>query len=75
MPVLIAHEHKDPVVGASVNNAFAERLCRRSGTLRYIALSDGNHVDAGKRAAPQSVTWLGDRFAGCAAPIDCATPG
>jgi hypothetical protein len=42
-----------------------------------MPIEKGDHVSVGKRSAAAVVDWLGDRFAGRPAPIDCGhlTPG
>ena len=72
MPLFIAQEDKDPVVGATVTHRFAKQLCKAGAKLEYLKLSDGNHVDVGKRSAPRAVAWMADRFHGKAAPTNCA---
>ena len=71
MPLLIAQEDNDPVVGASVTHKFARQLCRAGAKLHYIKLTGGDHVGVGKRSAPKAVAWMAERFAGDAAPSDC----
>lgn len=71
-PLFVAQENADPIVAPAVTRAFVERLCRRpAARVRFLALQDGDHVNAGKRAAPDAVSWLADRFAGVRAPSDC----
>lgn len=71
VPVLIQQGGKDVIVAPGVTHGFVERLCRRNRQIRYILTPAGDHVSAGKTAAPQAVAWIGDRFAGRKAPGDC----
>lgn len=71
LPVFVQQGSKDVIVAPSVTAAFVRRLCRRNPNVRYIATASGDHVSAGKTAAPDAVAWIGDRFAGRPPPSDC----
>ena len=71
-PVLIYQGSKDVIVAPAVTGDYVDRLCRRNPHVHYLINADGDHVSAGKSAAPQAVKWLEDRFDGKPAPSDCA---
>ena len=72
VPLFIAQEDGDPIVGAAVTRAFVGRVCRAGGTpLRYVALPGGNHIDTASRVEAAAVTWIAGRFAAQPAPTDC----
>lgn len=71
LPVLVQQGGKDVIVAPAVTKAFVDRLCRRNRAVRYIVTAAGDHVGAGKAAAPDAVAWIGDRFAGRPPPNDC----
>lgn len=72
VPVFVYQGGKDVIVAPAVTRAYFGRLCRANSRVRYVVRENGDHVTAGKVAAPQVVPWLADRFAGKLAPSDCA---
>ena len=71
LPVFVQQGGKDVIVAPAVTKAFVNRLCRRNANVRYIVTPKGDHVSAGKTAAPDAVSWIADRFAGRPPPNDC----
>ena len=71
LPVFVQQGGEDVIVAPAVTAAFVARLCRRNRQVRYIVTAAGDHVTAGKTAAPDAVAWIGDRFAGRPPPSDC----
>lgn len=71
LPVFVQQGGKDVIVAPAVTAAFVDRLCRRNRNVRYLVTPAGDHVSAGKTAAPDAVAWIGDRFAGRPPPSDC----
>jgi acetyl esterase/lipase len=71
VPVLIAQTAADPIVAPAVTRAFAQRLCANRVRVRYIALPGGDHATSAQQSATATIAWIGDRFAGRAAPSDC----
>uniref|UniRef100_UPI0035CC4080 alpha/beta fold hydrolase n=1 Tax=uncultured Sphingomonas sp. TaxID=158754 RepID=UPI0035CC4080 len=71
LPVFVQQGGKDVIVAPAVTEAFVARLCRRNRNVRYIVTPAGDHVSAGKTAAPDAVAWIRDRFAGRPPPSDC----
>ncbi len=72
LPVFVSQGADDVIVAPAVTRDFVARLCRRNTEVRYLSMPGGDHVSAGKRAAPEAVAWIEDRFAGKPAPSDCA---
>ena len=70
LPVFVAQGATDVIVAPTVTREFVGRLCRRNASVRYLPMP-GDHVTAGKAAAPEAVAWIADRFAGRPAPNDC----
>ena len=73
VPVFVSQGAADVIVAPAVTRDFVARLCRRNREVRYLSMPGGDHVSAGKAAAPEAVAWIEDRFAGKPAPSDCAT--
>lgn len=71
MPLFVAQGSADVVVAPAVTRAFVDRLCARGATVRFLPIDKGDHVSVGKRSAAEVVDWIGDRFAGRPAPVDC----
>ena len=71
LPVFISQGASDVIVAPAVTRDFVVRLCRRNSKVRFLPMSGGDHVSAGKSAAPAAVAWIEDRFAGKPAPSDC----
>ena len=71
VPLLIAQNPKDELVAPSVTRAYAKALCRSGARLRYISMSGSGHATSAKDSATETLAWLGDRFAGRAAPSNC----
>lgn len=72
VPVFVYQGGKDEIVAPAVTRDFVQRLCRRNPAVRYVAAPGGDHITAGKAAAPEAVQWIGDRFSGKRPPSDCA---
>jgi len=71
-PVLIAQSAEDPIVAPAVTRSFVLALCRSRAPLRWIALPGGSHATTALDSATPTLDWIGARFAGEAAPNDCA---
>ena len=71
LPVFVSQGAADVIVAPAVTRDFVVRLCRRNSEVRFLPMSGGDHVSAGKSAAPEAVAWIEDRFAGKPAPSDC----
>ena len=72
VPLLIAQGSADVIVAPPVTRQFVEQLCRAGQPLRFVEIAGGDHVTIAKRTAATTIDWIGDRFAGKAAPDDCS---
>lgn len=70
-PLLIAQGGKDVVVSPDVTRTYARELCRQGQKLRFIWKPSMQHQDSAKETASETITWIGDRFAGRPLPNDC----
>ncbi len=71
VPVLIAQNPKDVIVGAAVTQAYARKLCISGTRLRYLTISGQGHETSAKDTAGATLDWIDARFAGRPAPSDC----
>jgi poly(3-hydroxybutyrate) depolymerase len=71
VPVLIAQNPKDVIVGAAVTQAYARKLCIGGTRLRYLTISGQGHETSAKDTAGATLDWIDARFAGRPAPSDC----
>ncbi len=71
VPLLIAQNAKDALVAPSVTRNHARALCRGRARVRWIDIAGEGHVTSAKDSASATLAWIGDRFAGRAAPSDC----
>jgi pimeloyl-ACP methyl ester carboxylesterase len=71
--LLIAQGADDNVVDPPVTEAYFKNLCS-SGSRAELLMIDGvGHGMISRDAAPQSVSWMADRFAGKQPPSNCAS--
>ncbi|AYJ86357.1 alpha/beta fold hydrolase [Sphingomonas paeninsulae] len=71
MPLLVVQGSADVIVAPAVTRALVDKLCARRANVRFISIEGGDHVSVAKRSAPETVNWLGDRFAGKPAASSC----
>jgi alpha-beta hydrolase superfamily lysophospholipase len=71
MPLLVVQGSADVIVAPAVTRALVDKLCARRANVRFISIEGGDHVSVAKRSAPETVNWLGDRFAGKPAVSSC----
>ncbi len=71
VPVLIAQNPKDVIVGPAVTQAYARKLCRSGARVRYIAISGQGHETSAKDTATATLDWIDARFAGRQAVSNC----
>lgn len=71
VPLLIAQNPADTIVGAEVTLAFARRMCGNGARLRYLAITGKGHETSGADSADTTLDWIDARFAGAQAPSDC----
>ena len=71
VPLLIAQNAKDDLVAPSVTRAYAHALCTARTRVRWIDIKGEGHATSAKDSKAATLAWIGDRFAGQAAPSDC----
>lgn len=71
VPLLIAQNPADTIVGPEVTLAFARRMCGNGARLRYLAITGKGHETSGADSADTTLDWIDARFAGTQAPSDC----
>jgi acetyl esterase/lipase len=72
VPVFIAQGEADTLVRPPVTAAYRQQLCAQGSAVRWLSLPKVGHAFVARDSAEDVVQWLGDRFAGTAAPTDCA---
>jgi acetyl esterase/lipase len=70
-PLLIAQSRKDTIVAPAVTRKFAKAVCKRGTRLRWIDMT-GDHGNSARESSAETISWIGQRFAGASAPNDCA---
>jgi acetyl esterase/lipase len=71
IPILLAQGSDDNLVRPAVTADYMGRLCRAGSRVRMLALPGVGHAFIARDSASRVVAWIGDRFAGAAAPDDC----
>ncbi|WP_233503324.1 alpha/beta hydrolase [Sphingomonas psychrotolerans] len=71
VPLLIAQNPNDAIVGAEVTRRFARQMCGNGTRLRYLAIAGKGHQTSGADSAGVTLDWIDARFARAAAPSDC----
>jgi acetyl esterase/lipase len=71
IPVFLAQGSTDGLVRPQVTMDYMHRLCEAGSRVRMLIMPNVNHGLAGRDSAGAVVGWIGDRFAGRAAPSDC----
>ena len=70
-PLLVTQGTADTVVRPDVTAAFVEAQCRAGTTVELKTYEGVDHFGVRTASAPDVVAWIGDRFAGTAAPSTC----
>ncbi|WP_428628936.1 alpha/beta fold hydrolase [Sphingopyxis sp.] len=70
-PLLIAQSRNDTIVAPAVTRKFAKAVCKRGTRLRWIDMT-GDHGASARESSAETISWIGQRFAGASAPNDCA---
>ena len=71
VPMLVAQNPTDDLVGPDVTRNHAQALCRTGAKLRYLPISGAGHATSANDSAAETLAWSADRFAGQPAPSDC----
>ncbi|MFA5956391.1 alpha/beta fold hydrolase [Hyphomicrobium sp.] len=72
IPILIAQGTADNVVDPPVTAAYVKTLCGAGSRVLTLLYNGVGHGMISRDAAKPSVDWMADRFAGTAAPSNCA---
>jgi acetyl esterase/lipase len=72
LPLFLAQGGADELVRPQVTADYEKRQCLAGGKVRMIVLPGANHGFIARDTAASAVEWMTDRFAGSAAPSDCA---
>ena len=72
VPLFIAQGTADDLVRPQVTQDYADRNCRAGRAVRMLWLPGVGHLLAARDGADAAVAWIGERFAGKAAPTDCS---
>lgn len=71
VPILIAQNPKDAIVGANVTKDFARKMCSNGAQLRYVAIEGEGHTTSARDSSDTTLDWIDARFANLPAPSDC----
>ena len=71
VPMLIAQNPNDVIVGPTVTRDFARSLCGNGAQVRYVAINGKGHETSAADSAGLTLDWIDARFAGRVAPSDC----
>jgi acetyl esterase/lipase len=72
IPVLLAQGLKDDTVSPSVTAAYMKELCAKGSHVDMVTIANTGHAFIARDAATAAIGWIGNRFAGQAAPNSCA---
>jgi acetyl esterase/lipase len=70
-PLLVTQGTADTIVWPEVTAGYVKALCDAGSTVELKSYEGVDHFGVRTASAPDVVTWLGDRFAGTAAPSTC----
>jgi acetyl esterase/lipase len=74
IPVFLAQGTKDQIINPNVTRDYMNKLCSAGSKVKLMVLPDIGHGRAAQASTTTAVSWMTDRFAGGAAPDDCAKP-
>jgi acetyl esterase/lipase len=72
IPVFLAQGTTDQIINPNVTRDYMNKLCNAGSKVKLMILPDIGHGRAAQASTMAAVGWLADRFAGGAAPDDCA---
>jgi acetyl esterase/lipase len=73
VPIFLAQGTSDQLVRPPVTLEYVKKLCRAGSKVRVVLMEGVGHGFAARDSANAAVAWMADRFAGYAAPNDCAS--
>ncbi len=71
VPMLIAQNPKDVIVGPEVTQAYVRKLCRNGARLRFVTINGNGHETSAADTVGVTLDWIDARFAGRPARNDC----
>ncbi len=71
VPVLIAQNPRDVIVGPDVTRAFARQMCRNGVRLQYVTIVGAGHPSSAADSVKETLDWVDARFAQAPAPSNC----
>ena len=71
VPLLIAQNPNDVIVGPAVTQTYARKLCRNGAQLRYVSITGKGHETSAADTVGVTLDWIDARFAGRPARSDC----
>jgi pimeloyl-ACP methyl ester carboxylesterase len=72
IPVFLAQGTIDQIIRPDVTQTYMKQLCQAGSKVKLVMLPDIGHGRAAQASTMDVVRWISDRFAGDAAPSDCA---
>jgi pimeloyl-ACP methyl ester carboxylesterase len=72
IPVFLAQGTTDQIIRPEVTQNYMKKLCSAGSKVRMMVLPNIGHGRAAQASTATVVQWTADRFAGEAAPNDCA---
>jgi pimeloyl-ACP methyl ester carboxylesterase len=72
LPVFLAQGTTDQIIRPEVTENYMKKLCSAGSKVRMMVLPNIGHGRAAQASTMAVVRWIADRFAGEAAPSDCA---
>jgi pimeloyl-ACP methyl ester carboxylesterase len=72
LPVFLAQGTTDQIIRPEVTENYMKKLCSAGSRVRMMVLPNIGHGRAAQASTMAVVRWIADRFAGEAAPSDCA---
>jgi acetyl esterase/lipase len=75
IPIFLAQGADDVIVHPDVTNAYAAKLCEAGSKVQMLSMPNIGHGRAAQASTQAMLAWIGDRFAGKAAPDDCSHGG
>jgi pimeloyl-ACP methyl ester carboxylesterase len=73
VPIFVAQGTSDQLVRPTVTRDYLKKLCRAGSKVHVVLMEGVGHGFAARDSANAAVDWMADRFAGYAAPNDCAS--
>ena len=72
IPVFLAQGTTDQIINPNVTRGYMSKLCNAGSKVKLMVLPNIGHGRAAQASTMAAVDWITGRFAGAAAPDDCA---